>query len=153
MSEQDKAAGFEACRKLVLTLLSRVPVMTAHAVRDLGNPFAGLRNAHNPNADPWCSQCGHAESDHPRGEHCGAATEEGCDCPRFRPEPQGAPSGWCDAPLCENHVSGPGLLRCWEHGWEERARGAKGGASCGRCPCPVSTLNPGCECQCHDDVH
>lgn len=36
--------------------------------------------------DPYCFECGHLQSDHPRGGHCGAAdpkTCERCLCQRF----------------------------------------------------------------------
>ena len=45
MSDQDKADGFEECRRQVQLLLARVPVVRAFDVAALGNPFAGARNA------------------------------------------------------------------------------------------------------------
>jgi len=45
MSNQDKAEGFEECRRQVQLMLSHVPVITHVAVAELGNPFNGMRNA------------------------------------------------------------------------------------------------------------
>jgi len=72
--------------------------------------------------EPWCERCGHYETDHPRGGRCGAATEDGCDCPGFKPtEPQppagskdsspspGAPDADADSGAAKHRVAAPTL--------------------------------------------
>jgi hypothetical protein len=44
--ERDRAQGFEICRMLVLCMLGSRPILRAHDVLEIGNPFAGLKNGH-----------------------------------------------------------------------------------------------------------
>lgn len=46
-------------------------------------PGGAGASAESSEEEGWCARCGHQETDHPRNGRCGAATEEGCDCPGY----------------------------------------------------------------------